>query len=99
MIGLEITDSMLSEPSVRHVQLDRFHATGIQIALDDVDAGQSPLIFVKRFALDSLKNHRTFVCDVTAGPNDDAIIEAIVVMVHTRNFTVGLEGVETPGQE
>lgn len=99
-IGLEITESMLLEPSERlHEQLDRFRAMGIQIAVDDFGVGQSALIYLKRFAVDSLKIDRTFVRDVTTDPNDAAIIEAIVAMAHKLNLTVVAEGVEAPEQE
>lgn len=100
VIGLEITESMLLG-SASHLDetLGRFRELGVQVAVDDFGVGQSALVYLKRFAVDSLKIDRTFVRDVTTDPNDAAIIEAIVAMAHKLNLTVVAEGVETSAQE
>lgn len=99
-IGLEITETMLLEPTAQlDALLSKFRSLGIQVAVDDFGVGQSALVYLKRFAVDSLKIDRTFVRDVTTDPNDAAIIEAIVAMAHKLNLTVVAEGVETLEQE
>lgn len=99
-IGLEITESMFLAPTEHlDLTLGRFRELGIHVAVDDFGVGQSALVYLKRFPVDSLKIDRTFVRDVTTDPNDAAIIEAIVAMAHKLNLSVVAEGVETAEQE
>ena len=96
---VEITESLLlnAEKSVTRT-LQSFRAAGIQVALDDFGTGYSSLSYLKKFDIDYLKIDQSFVRNLGADPDDQALCEAIIVMAHKLGLKVIAEGVETEAQ-
>ena len=68
------------------------------MALDDFGNGYSSLSYLKDLPLNVLKIDKSFIKDIAANNNSDAITTAIIAMGHTMNLQVVAEGVETNNQ-
>lgn len=98
-IELELTETFLmSDPELSALQLQKLNATGVRLSIDDFGSGYSSLGYLKRFKAHSLKIDRTLIRDIEAGPEDLAIVNAMVALAHSLDMTVVAEGVETAEQ-
>jgi diguanylate cyclase (GGDEF)-like protein/PAS domain S-box-containing protein len=98
-IVVEITESSLMENNQTiENKLYGFRDHGIQVALDDFGTGYSSLAYLKRLDVDYVKIDQSFVRNMTAGSDDLALCEAIIVMAHRLDIKVVAEGVETRQQ-
>jgi len=98
-LELEITESLIME-DVKHsiASLHAIRAMGITIAIDDFGTGFSSLAYLARLPVDTLKIDRSFVVDMTAGPEGLALVSTIISLAHALNLKVVAEGVETEEQ-
>lgn len=99
-VVFEITEGLLlnAEQEIQE-ELLNMRTAGIQVALDDFGTGYSSLAYLKRFDIDYLKIDQSFVCNMETSPDDQALIEAIIVMAHKLGLQVIAEGVETTRQK
>jgi len=99
-VVFEITEGLLlnAEQEIQE-ELLNMRTAGIQVALDDFGTGYSSLAYLKRFDIDYLKIDQAFVCNMETSPDDQALIEAIIVMAHKLGLQVIAEGVETTRQK
>jgi len=92
---LEITESMLMSHTEHLVNLLReIESLGIRFSLDDFGTGYSSLSYLKRFPISELKIDRSFLREVPAKQDDNAIVRAIIAMAHSLGQSVVAEGVE-----
>jgi diguanylate cyclase (GGDEF)-like protein/PAS domain S-box-containing protein len=98
-VVVEITEGLLMDGRAGITdQLLQFRDNGIQVALDDFGTGYSSLSYLKKFDIDYIKIDQSFVRNLTAGSDDMALCEAIIVMAHKLGMKVVAEGVETEEQ-
>ena len=85
---------------VKHsiVTLQAIRALGISIAIDDFGTGFSSLSYLSKLPVDTLKIDRSFVIDMTSGPQGLALVSTIIGLAHALKLKVVAEGVETEEQ-
>ena len=94
-ISFEITESaLLDDPGHAVENLNRLHALGCQIAIDDYGTGYSSLAYLRKLPLHELKIDKTFVMGMSGDANDDVIVRSTVELAHNMRLVVVAEGVE-----
>ncbi len=78
--------------------LKAIRALGLTIAIDDFGTGFSSLSYLSRLPVDTLKIDRSFITDMTAGPQGLALVTTIISLAHALKLKVVAEGVETEEQ-
>jgi diguanylate cyclase (GGDEF)-like protein len=98
-LELEITESMIMEDVKQTaVSLQAIRALGVTIAIDDFGTGFSSLGYLSKLPIDTLKIDRSFIIDMTAGPEGLALVSTIISLAHSLKLKVVAEGVETEEQ-
>lgn len=95
-LELEITETLLLEKS-EHIlaTLHALRALGVRISMDDFGTGYSSLSYLRSFPFDKIKIDRSFVHDLEANMDSQAIVRAIVSLGTSLGITITAEGVET----
>jgi diguanylate cyclase (GGDEF)-like protein len=95
MLLLEITESsILVDPDRASQVLDRLHAMGVGLAIDDYGTGYTSLTYLKQLPVSELKIDREFVSGVTLGGADAMIVRSTIELGHSLGMRVVAEGVE-----
>jgi len=98
-LELEITEGVFIRDIDRNIaSLQAIRAMGVTIAIDDFGTGFSSLSYLARLPVDRLKIDRSFVNDMTAGPEGLALVSTIISLAHSLKMKVVAEGVETEEQ-
>jgi diguanylate cyclase (GGDEF)-like protein/PAS domain S-box-containing protein len=98
-LELELTESVLMrDAEAAVVTLAKLKAMGVQLAIDDFGTGYSSFTYLRRFPSDALKLHQSFVQEITADPQDAAIVSAMINLGISLKQRVIAEGVETREQ-
>ena len=98
-LELEITESVIMA-DVKQViaSLQVIRNMGVSIAIDDFGTGFSSLSYLSKLPVDTLKIDRSFIIDMTAGPQGMALVSTIINLAHALRLKVVAEGVETEEQ-
>ena len=98
-LELEITESLIME-DVKHsiASLQAIGALGVTLAIDDFGTGFSSLSYLSKLPVHTLKIDRSFVVDMTEGPEGLALVSTIINLAHSLKLKVVAEGVETEEQ-
>ncbi len=94
-LELEITESTLIQDSEKFIDsLQKLKTLGLRIAIDDFGTGYSNLSYLQRFSIDKLKIDQSFVRRLMDGPQQQAIVSAIIQIAMSLQLTTTAEGIE-----
>lgn len=99
-LEIEVTENVILDRSAQSIArvLEKLHAEGIAITLDDFGMGYASLTHLKRFPLNRLKIDRSFVSGMLEDQEDHVIVRTVISLAHNLGLEVVAEGVETPEQ-
>jgi EAL domain-containing protein (putative c-di-GMP-specific phosphodiesterase class I) len=98
-LELELTESVLMQDAESTVRtLVALKSMGVQLAIDDFGTGYSSFTYLRRFPVDALKLHQSFVQEITDNPGDATIVSAMINIGKSLNQRVIAEGIETRAQ-
>jgi len=94
-ITLEITETaILDDPARALDNLQRLHALGCRLAIDDYGIGYSSLAYLRRLPVDELKIDKSFVANMARDAGDAMIVRSTIDLAHNMGLSVVAEGVE-----
>ena len=94
-LEFELTEStVIEDPEGFMAKLQELKRLGVKIAIDDFGTGYSNLAYLQRFSVDKLKIDQSFVKRLQNGPQDQAIVTAIIQLAKSLNLKVVAEGIE-----
>src|SRR5882762_3774907 len=98
-LELEITETLLLEKSSQVLAtLHGLRALGVRISMDDFGTGYSSLSYLRSFPFDKIKIDQSFVCDLGANRDAQAIVRSIISLGMGLGVTITAEGVETEAE-
>ena len=95
LLCLEITESGFMEDPV-HAQkvLDRLHALGLKLSIDDYGTGYSSLSYIMKLPVQELKIDRSFILRMAGDADISTIVRSTIDLGHNLGLKVVAEGVE-----
>jgi len=98
-LELEITETLLLEKSSQVLAtLHALRALGVRISMDDFGTGYSSLSYLRSFPFDKIKIDQSFVRDLGANPDAQAIVRSIISLGVGLGVIITAEGVETEAE-
>ena len=98
-LELEFTESiLLSEASIALDFMTNMRNLGVRLSIDDFGTGYSSLSYLKKMPVHKLKIDQSFIRDIHADMNDEAIVRSIIALGHHFNLSIIAEGIETREQ-
>jgi diguanylate cyclase (GGDEF)-like protein len=94
-VSLEITESaILDDPGHAIKNLERLHALGCKLSIDDYGTGYSSLDYLRRLPVDELKIDKSFIMGMARSASDALIVRSTIELAHNLGLSVVAEGVE-----
>ena len=78
--------------------LHALRALGVRISMDDFGTGYSSLSYLRSFPFDKIKIDQSFVRDLAANRDAQAIVRSIISLGKGLGVTITAEGVETEAE-
>ena len=98
-LELEVTESLIMQNiDLAVATMSELQSLGVQISIDDFGTGYSSLSALKTFPVARLKIDKSFINDLVADENDQAVASAVISLGQKLNLRVIAEGVETDDQ-
>jgi diguanylate cyclase (GGDEF)-like protein/PAS domain S-box-containing protein len=98
-LELEITETLVLEKSSQVLAtLHALRALGVRISMDDFGTGYSSLSYLRSFPFDKIKIDQSFVRDLAANRDAQAIVRSIISLGKGLGVTITAEGVETESE-
>jgi diguanylate cyclase (GGDEF)-like protein len=98
-LELEVTESLIMQDiELAVATMNALQSLGVQISIDDFGTGYSSLSALKAFPVARLKIDKSFIDDLAADENDQAVASAVISLGQKLNLRVIAEGVETDDQ-
>lgn len=98
-LELEVTESLIMQDiDLAVATMNELQSLGVQISIDDFGTGYSSLSALKTFPVARLKIDRSFINDLAADENDQAVASAVISLGQKLHLRVIAEGVETDDQ-
>jgi diguanylate cyclase (GGDEF)-like protein/PAS domain S-box-containing protein len=98
-LELEITETLLLEKSSQVLaSLHALRALGVRMSMDDFGTGYSSLSYLRSFPFDKIKIDQSFVRELDANRDAQAIIRSIVSLGKGLGVTITAEGVESEAE-
>jgi len=92
---LEITESSLMADPVRAQKtLQKIHAMGIHLSIDDFGTGHSSLAYLKDLPVHELKIDQSFVFTMCSDNTQEMIVNSIIGLAHNLGLMTTAEGIE-----
>ncbi|MEA2549722.1 MAG: hypothetical protein QOE42_2320, partial [Chloroflexota bacterium] len=96
---LEFTEGVLMrDTEATRTTLGQLKGLGVRLAIDDFGTGFSSLNYLRLFPIDVLKIDGSFVASMSAGPDQRAVVRAILRLGETLHLSTIAEGIEDAGQ-
>lgn len=94
-LEVEVTEStLMSDLDAGIVILEQLAALGVSIAIDDFGTGRFSMSSLKHLPVNTLKIDNSFLTDLSANPDDAAIVRSIIELGRSLGCKVVAEGVE-----
>lgn len=98
-LELEVTESLIMQDiDLAVATMNELQSLGVQISIDDFGTGYSSLSALKTFPVARLKIDKSFINDLAADENDQAVASAVISLGQKLHLRVIAEGVETDDQ-
>ena len=98
-LELEIAESLIMEDVTHSIaSLKALRSLGVTVAIDDFGTGFSSLSQLARLPVDALKIDRSFIADMTAGPQGLALVSTFINLAHSLKLRVVAQGVDSEEQ-
>jgi diguanylate cyclase (GGDEF)-like protein/PAS domain S-box-containing protein len=99
LLQIEVTESVMLGGIQRSAEImKRLKAIGVSFAIDDFGTGYSCLSYLPTLPFDALKIDRSFISDLAAKPEAQALVQSLIALAHNLSMRVVVEGVEKPDQ-
>ncbi len=97
-VVVEVTESAAMDEAAARGPLERLHALGVGVAIDDFGEGFSSLSRLRQMSVEQIKIDRSFMRDVPRSGSASAVVTAIIRLAQALGREVVAEGVETEEQ-
>lgn len=96
---LEVAEeSLLRDPDAAGRALSALKDLGVDLAVDDLGTGSSPLSYLSRFPIDAVKVDRSLIARLGRDSDANAVVASLIAMAQAIGVRCVAEGVETADQ-